>query len=525
MRLPNFTTSDIWALKKGVAESSLYAFLKQAWPHFDPSDFVDSWHVGAICDHLEAVNNGEIKRLLINIPPRHSKTNTVAVAWPVWTWILDKDPERPLRGPGVRFLCASYGANKAQADGVTARRLLSTQWFTERWGRTVKIRKDRDNQEQYDNDAGGYRISTGIPESLGKGGAIRIVDDPHKTSEVESKEVIASQIRAYNEVWRTRSNDPKYGAEVIIMQRLGEDDLSGHLLTNDYDSIVHLFLPERYESDRRCVTSLGFEDYRRRDGELLWPQRFDEAWAKQQESDVGAFAWAGQYQQRPEPRGGGIIKREWWNIYGPTDPIKDKLKFPAFSFVIACLDTALTEETKNDPSALVLLGVWQDPNTGFQQVMLVFAWRRWRQLHDLATEVAHTCDKYRVDRLIIENRSIGQPIYDELRRLWGKRDWGMELIEATSRVRGGKEIRANSVTHLFEEGMIHRPNTDWALMVEDECSVFPRGAHDDLVDCVVHGLRWLRDAGILSRKVEQRQKELAMERYSGRSDRKALYPV
>ena len=426
----------------------------------------------------------------------------------------------------MRFLCASYGANKAQGDGVTARRLIGSEWFKARWGKEVKIRGDRDNQEQYDNTAGGYRISTGIPESLGKGGAIRIVDDPHKTSEVESKEVIASQIRAYNEVWRTRSNDPKYGAEVIIMQRLGEDDLSGHLLTNDYESIVHLFLPERFESDRRCVTVLGFEDYRRRDGELLWPQRFDEKWATQQEADVGAFAWAGQYQQRPEPRGGGIIKREWWNIYGPADPIREKLKFPKFEFTLGILDTALTEETKNDPSALVILGVWPDPNTGFQQVMLTFAWRKWLQMGQLAVEVKHTCNKYRIDRLIIENRTIGRPIYDELRKHWGSDvEWGLELVEAVSRVRGGKEIRANSITHLFEEGMVHRPNTEWGQMVEDECSVFPRGAHDDLVDGIVHGLRWLRDAGILSRKIEQRQREMAQEKYRGRSDRKALYSV
>lgn len=518
MRMPRITTRDMWEIDKLIAQKSLYQFLRQAWPHFDPSAFVDAWHIGAIAEHLEAVNAGEIKRLLVNIPPRHGKTNLVAVAWPVWTWIQDASADYPLRGPGVRFLCASYGANKAQGDGVTARRLIASVWFQQRWGVRVQIVKDRDNQEQYDNTAGGSRISTGIPESLGKGGAIRIVDDPHKTDEVESKNVIASQIKAYDEVWRTRSNDPKYGAEVIIMQRLGEDDLSGHLLSNDED-VVHLCLPLRFEDERRCVTVLGIEDPRKRDGDLLWPARFDEAWAREQESKVGPFAWAGQYQQRPEPRGGGIIRREAWRMYGPDDPIAMKLKFPPFSYVVASLDTAFTGKEENDPSALVILGVWAHPDTGFQQVMLVYAWRDRLTLHDLVRRVAHTCDKYRVDGLLIENKAAGLDVQSEIMRMYMRTDWSVVMTDPTR----SKEARAHSVTHLFDEGMVHRPNTEWGLMVEDECAVFPRGRHDDLVDATVAGLRYLRDAGILSRKQEQRERERDLAAYRGKSSTRALY--
>lgn len=517
----NFTTHDTWALRRNVAEGSLYAFLKQAWPQFDPSAFIDGWHLGAIAEHLEAVNNGEITRLLINIPPRHCKTLLTSVAWPVWTWVQQPEEGNPLKGPGVRFLCASYGADKAQQDAVTARRLIGSPWFQERWGKRVVIAKDRDNQGQYDNTSGGSRISTGIPESLGKGGIIKIIDDPHKTQEVESKEVIASQIRAYDEVWESRSNDPKQGAEVIIMQRLGENDLSGHLLNKDAN-IVHLCLPAEFEIDRRCVTVLPFEDYRQTDGELLWPQRFDREWARKMKSEgTSDYAWAGQYQQRPAPRGGGILKRDWWKIYGPDDPIAVKLKFPAFSYVLASLDTALTEEKTNDPSALVVLGVWTNPDTGFQQVMLTYAWRRWLTLNELAIQVAHTCDRYRVDRLIIENKAAGHSLMQELHRLFADKDWATQFTDPTRK--GEKEARAHSITHLFEEGMIHRPNTDWAQMVEDECSLFPRDVHDDLVDSLVQGLRFLRDIGVLSRKVEQRRRERSLEEYRGRAASKPLY--
>jgi hypothetical protein len=467
-----FTPAVRAAVEKSLYERSFYAFLKAAWPYFDPSEFIPGWHLGCIADHLEAVSNGQIRRLLINIPPRHSKTIMVSIAWPVWTWIQQPDKDFPLKRPGVRFLCASYGATKAQSDAVTSRRLIGSKWFQDRWGDRVRI-DGRDNQEQFDNSAGGYRISTGIPESLGKGGAVRIIDDPHKNSEVESKEVIASQIRAYDEVWRTRSNDPKYGAEVIIMQRLNEADLSGHLLTNDFESVVHLYLPERFESDRRCVTVIGFEDPRQRDGQLLWPQRFNDEWATQQEKSLGDYAWSAQFQQRPAPRGGGIFKREWWVPYGPwrddkgvihrhadphvgwgqmVDPIKYRVEFPKCEIRIAIVDTALTERATNDPSALVVLGVWIDPNSGFSQVMLIYAWQKWVQLSDLVKEVRLSCDKYDVHWLLIENRTVGLPVYNELRKCWAERrgTWTMDLIEASS-AKGGKEIRAHAVTHLFQE--------------------------------------------------------------------------
>lgn len=533
-----------WLLDKGIAESSLYAFLKQSWPNFDPSAFIDGWHLRAIADHLEAVNNGEIRRLLINIPPRHCKTLLTAVAWPVWTWVQQGDAGYPLKGPGVRFLCASYGADKAQQDAVTARRLIASPWFQQRWGSRVVISKDRDNQGQYDNLAGGSRISTGIPESLGKGGIIKIIDDPHKTQEVESKDVIASQIRAYDEVWETRSNDPQRGAEVIIMQRLGETDLSAHLLRKD-TGLVHLMLPAEFETDRRCSTAIGFTDYRESDGELLWPQRFDRAWAQRTKSadqGVGDYAWAGQYQQRPNQRGGGILKRDWWQPYGPwrdgrgevrltatpttdwsemLDPVECGLKFPSFSYVLASLDTAFTEEKANDPSALLVLGVWSDPDTGYQQVMLVYAWQRWLTLNELAIQVDMTCDKYRVDKLLIENKASGHSLMQEMHRLFAAKDYAVQFTDPTRK--GEKEARANSITPIFQERMIHRPNTDWGQMVEDQAALFPRDMHDDLVDALVQGVRFLRDTGLLSRKVEQRRREAALEEYRGKSAEKPLY--
>ncbi len=503
---------------KQECERSLYHFLMACWPQFDPSPFVDGWHLRMVADHLQAVTRGEIKRLLINIPPRHGKTLLVAVAWPLWTWIQEPKRSNPLLGAGVRFLCSSYGANKAQGDGVTARRVIDQPWFQARWGDRVKIVKNQDNQEQYSLTQGGYRISTGIPESIGKGGLIRVVDDPHKPDEVESKLVIATQIQAYNEVWRTRSNDPKGGAEVIIMQRLGEDDLSGHILAND-DDFTHLYLPCRYEPDRQCITQWG-SDPRTRDGELLWPGRYDDAWATLQAEKLGAYGWAGQYQQRPEPRGGGIIKRDSWVQYGPDDP--KGLKFPRMDYVLVSVDTAMSEKTSADYTAVVTLGVWKNQETGHGNVMVIHAWRDRISFRGMASRVNDTCGKYHAHQLIIENRTVGSPLEEELRADFSRYSYGVSFSPAQ---KVDKTARLHSISHLFEDGMVHYPNTTWAQMLIDEVSIYPRGAHDDLADGLAYGLRYLRDNSIIHRVWEHKEMELREHRYRGRSESRSLYPV
>lgn len=526
------------AIDKALAERRLIHFLEMAWPHFDSSRFTGGRHLSMIAEHLEAVTFGEITRLLVNVPPRFGKTNLVAVAWPTWTWALPQDEDYPLMGAGVRFLCASYGANKSQGDGVTARRLIGSTWYQGFWGDRVQIAKDRDNQEQYDTTAGGSRISTGIPESLGKGGAIRIVDDPHKTDQVESAGVIASQVRAYDEVWRTRSNDPVNGAEVIIMQRLGENDLSGHVLAENDPALVHLCLPACYEEGRHCVTVIG-QDWRVRDGELLWPARYDAEWATGQQKRVGPYAWAGQYQQRPEPRGGGIIKYHWWQQFGPDDPFPKRadgtpernadgsakrLKFPPFSFVVSCLDGAYTEKEENDPSALVTLGVFSDPETDMPAVMLVHAWQDRLALNDLVMRVGQDCVRRKVDRLLIENKASGISVQQEMHRLFARAGYGIEMVDPVRK--GDKVARAHSVVPVFSEGMVWYPNTEWANMLIDQVTLFPRGSHDDLVDALVHGLRWLRDNGLLARRQEVRWQEQDVEaEFRAGSKRGALYPV
>ena len=213
------------------------------------------------------------------------------------------------------------------------------------------------------------------------------------------------------------------------------------------------------------------------------------------------------------------MKAELWKQYGPDDPYG--MKLPPMNYVVASLYTAFTEKEENDASALVILGVWTDRDTGFENVMLIYAWQDRLALHDLVTRVKHTCDKYRIDTLLIENKASGIDVHHEMMRLYARHDWGVTFCDPTRA--GSKSARAHSVSHLLEEGMVYAPNTEWAEMVQTQCMLFPKGSHDDLVDSLVQGLRYLRDNGLLARRAEQRAAERDAETYKGRGARKALY--
>jgi predicted phage terminase large subunit-like protein len=497
-----------------ACEASLYTFLQRAWPWFDPAPFVGGWHLEAIAEHLSAVSAGQIKRLLINIPPRHCKTLLTSIAWPCWTWAKAPDPENPLVGPGVRFLCASYGANKAQGDGVTARRLIGSTWYADRWGDRVQISPNRDNQEQFDNEAGGSRISTGIPESLGKGGIIRLIDDPTKTDEVESEKVSETVIRAYDEVWTTRSNDPTNGAEVIIMQRLGERDLSGHVL--DRGGFVHLCLPAEYEPARHCRTSIGWSDPRTEEGEPLWPERFDAGWMRRQAQQLGPFAWAGQFQQSPVPRGGGIIRRDWWCVWPPEDEedswvrevevdgvMRSRTRLPDFEWICVSVDTAYTDKQQNDWSACSVWGVFEWRNR--PRIMLLHAWQERLELHDLVERIKETARRKgrEADAVLVEGKASGISVVQELRRLTREEEFQLIAIDP----KGDKTARAHAVVPLFTGGLVYAPKTKWADLMIDNVAQFPRARHDDLFDTATQALMYMRRTGLaqLASEVEAEQ--------------------
>ena len=298
-------------LDKTAAEASLHAFIVQMWEFMDSSTFKDNWHIRVICEHLEKVANGEIKRLLINIPPRHQKSLSVSVAWPAWMW---------LRDPGRKFLFASYAHELSVRDSVNCRNVIQSPLYQERWGDRFRLQDDQNTKARFDNDHRGRRLATSVGGTLtGEGGDIIVIDDPMSADGARSGTARQHTIDWWREVVATRLNDPDNGAFVIIMQRLHQADLTGYLLDNEPDTWTHLCLPARYEADHPHAWTGdprregGELDHRSHDG-LLWPGQFTEKAQAALEKSMGAYAVAGQQQQRPAPREGGMFQRAWFEF-------------------------------------------------------------------------------------------------------------------------------------------------------------------------------------------------------------------
>lgn len=538
-------------------EEDLVDFVQGGWKYIDPNPYVPGWHIEAIADHLRAVIDGDIRRLVINIPPRTSKSSIVSVAFPAWTWAQPKISHTS--GPGVQFLFASYAQSLSIRDSTKCRRLIDSPWYKDRWGKRIQLTSDQSTKIRFDNKQGGYRLATSVGGALtGEGGSIIIVDDPHNAVEMESDLVRQNTLDWWDNSLSTRLNDPKRGAYIVIMQRLHEEDLTGHILSRDIGEWTHLCLPMRYEWERHSSTIIGWEDPRgcdeegeplvlvtedgirvprdeeaqrilqeEREGLLLTPERFGEREVRLLETQLGPYQAAGQLQQRPEPKGGGIFKRDWWQLWAED-------KFPPFDYILASLDTAYTEKEENDPSALTIWGIFthkmnlparltfrdgsftDDLNLSetAQRVMLMNAWSGRLEINELVTKVADVCKKMSVDKLLIESKASGISVAQELRRLYGGEAFSVQLMDPKSQ---DKVSRAYSIQHLFSEGLVYAPDRSWADMVITQCAAFPRAKHDDLVDTVTQALKFLRNTGILNRSEEVlREMEERASDYEGR---------
>ena len=437
-------------------------------------------------------------------------TNAVSIAWPAWTWAQRELSD--LTGPQVPFLCASYGNSLSLDISTKCRRLIESDWYQRYWSDRFKIREDQNTKSRFDTDKGGTRIATSVGGALtGLGANILILDDIHNAQEMESQAVIKSAVQWFSEGLQSRLNNPKTGAIVVIMQRLSDEDLSGYILAKEA-GYVHLNLPLEYDPSRHCATSIGWSDPRTEEGELLCPRRIGPEEVIELKKALGTYAYHGQYQQSPTPRGGGIIKERWWKAYPEYEEDFDEdgrpvmpLEFPIMEFVVASLDSAYTEKEENDYSALTVWGVWR--KDGAPKVMLMAAWQERLELHDLITKVYETCTArkgIRVDKLLIENKASGKSVAQEIIRLFEGAEFGVEMVEP----KGDKVSRMYSVQHLFENGVVYAPWRPWSQMVIDEVTRFPKGAHKDTPDTVSMALSWLRNCGFALRTDEHDDAEI-----------------
>jgi predicted phage terminase large subunit-like protein len=510
---PPVSAGDLDDLHALNAEESLIAFIELMWRAVEPRrEFVTGWAIEAILEHLEAVARGDIARLVINCPPGLMKSLSSQVFMPAWIW-------GPLSRPEARFMCASYSAALTERDNGRMIQLMSNEIYRRHWG---KVFTATDSRVKIANDKTGWKLATSVGGvGTGERADVIVIDDALSVKEAESATVRETMQRWLLETIPTRLNDPERSAIVLIEHRTHEGDATGTWIANGVD-FEHLMIPMEWDG-RRYTTGIGWRDPRtvidiepdagdgrewwRVRGELCFPERFP-VWVVERDKKVmGSYATAGQFQQMPSPRGGGIIQRDWWIQWGPDDPVG--MKFPPFDLVIAWFDGAYTTKAQNDPSALAVLGVFADryPNpgdvghrpTGAPKVMLVKCWAERLALHDAVQKVDKTCCGSKVSILLVENKATGLSVVQELHRLFVGKSYSVVEVSPGGMTAGGDKVaRAMSVVPMFEGGMVYYPRTDWGVAAVEEMAVFPRGAHDDRVDAIVGGLRWLRDNGMLA---------------------------
>ncbi len=254
------------------------------------------------------MSRGDIVDLVINIPPGMLKSLTVSVFWPAWEWT---------GRPDSRWLFSSYAEQLSMRDAVKSRRLIASDWYQQRWGDVFRLTSDQNEKKRYENDKTGFRVATSVGGvGTGERGDRVVADDPHNVKQGESQLIREGVVLWWSEVMSTRKNDPERSTRVVIMQRVHTDDVTAWCLDHGFE---HLCLPMEYEGENRTVTSLGFVDPRTEQNELLMPQYISRQLLETKlKLELGPYGTAGQLQQRPYPRGGGLFKRDWFELVDGT---------------------------------------------------------------------------------------------------------------------------------------------------------------------------------------------------------------
>lgn len=442
-----------------------YAFVVAAWPYVEPGTlFVEGWHLGTIANYLQALHEGRIpsNSLMINVPPRHMKSLMCNVFFPAWVWT---------RAPWAKFLCFSYSEQLTIRDSMKCRQLIGSRWYQEHF--KVAVNPRNDHKDQFDLMGGGYRYCFGTGGSIaGQGGDYIVVDDPLEISKANSKAERERVNYTYDNSIAMRGNDPKTVRKILIMQRLHDEDLCGHILSrgDDWELLV---LPAEYEAIERFHSSIGFQDPRAEAGELLWPQRFGPAELAKLKQTLSEIGIAGQLQQRPTPLVGAVFKREWFKDRMPSMPCVGRY----FSW-----DTANSIE---DTSAYTCGGCGE--LTPDYRLFLRDIWRDKIEFPQLQYAVEGQAKKFggkksrELRDIIIENKASGVQVIQSMKQTSELADYVVPFNP-----KGDKIARAYEAAKWCEKGMVILPPPDedhpWVHDFEEELFTFPNSKFKDQVD-------------------------------------------
>lgn len=456
-----------------ILRTDFKSFVQKVFNEVSPSsEYLDNWHIDLICSELMGVENGEYNRLIINLPPRYMKSIICSVAFPAF--ILGHNPT-------VSIVCVSYNDTLSEKLALDCKKVIESEWYKELFPQT-KLNKNKKAVLDFETISGGGRFSTSVNGTLtGRGGDYLIIDDPIKPVDANS-DLQRNKINDwYANTLYSRLNNKNTGKIIIIMQRIHEEDLTGYLL-NNYDNFKLIKIQAIAEQDEKWVihTKHGDKIITRKKGEALHSDRENIEQLKKLKEHIGEYNFAGQYQQNPAPKDGGIIKRKWFRKYNKEEllnRINDGLI--QISTVIQSWDTACKIEQYNDYSVCITaLKDIQDRTYIFD------VYRRRLEFPDLIKQIV-TMNNQAKERfkksvkILIEDKASGTQIIQTLRKNYC-------IFPEAIKPEYDKQSRLMGVSHLIENGCCLFPDREeaWWMDFENELLRFPKVKHDDQCDAL-----------------------------------------
>lgn len=479
-----------------ICRRSYRAFAERAWPLAEPATpFIANWHVDAVCEHYEALIRGQIRKLIVNIPPGCAKSLLGPSLLPAWTWTIR---------PEWRGLFGSYSEALSIRDSVRTRTVVESPWYQERFcldplrgfKRAWGLKSDQNAKDFFENTLSGFRIALTVAgKGTGYRGNLVCVDDALNVFDAKSKAKKEAGIFWWDQQMSNRVNDPAKDAFLIIGQRLAVDDLPGHCL--EQGGYVLLCLPSEFDPKRICVTPLGTVDKRTEPEELLFPQIYGPAAIADAKTVLGSEGYAGQHDQLPMPAGGGMFKRAWWRFWRwdkdqPTTtarpegcnglPTRELMAAGwKWDSVVMSVDATFksAEQSASGSPDRVAIHVWGCKDA---DRFLLYRWKKTAGFGETcqairdASKLFPTCY-----RKLIEAKANGPAIVETLQHEIS----GIIAVEPE----GGKESRANAVAPQIEAGNVYLPEgAGWLDDFIGEHAAFPKGKHDDDVDATSQAL-------------------------------------
>jgi predicted phage terminase large subunit-like protein len=444
---------DASSMLRALLKNNFPAFLHKAFKTINPARaYIHNWHLKIIASYLEKVRQGQIKRLIINMPPRALKSVCVSVAFPAWLLA---------HNPAIRIIVASYCQTLSVKHSLDCRFVINSPWYRSLFKQT-KLSRLHNQKSKFLTTENGFRFATSIGGSTtGEGGDVLIIDDPHNPTYIYSEKMRYKAIEWYEQTFASRLNDQNNGAIILVMQRLHEHDLTGHLLSKANNSWKLLTIPAIADQNYE------FDSYVFKEGQALYSNLYE--YFNNLSAEIGIENFSAQYLQKPINNNSSIIAFKDLKFYNES---------PVYNFTIQSWDTAIKVDKNSDYSVCTTWGV-QD-----NRYFLLHVFRDKLTYSELKKEVLKLAERYKSQSILIEDKASGQSLIQDL-----KIETNLHVIAVRPKL--DKITRFSSCTPYFYQGRVLLPENKYAYMLE-ELTTFPHSRNDDIIDSISQFLNYMK---------------------------------